>query len=107
MTAAETVHIGDVGTIFEVTVVESGAALDISSATTKEIIFTKPKGTKVTKVAAFTTDGTDGKVQYQSQAADSVAPVAGEGGVWKLQGKIVIPQGTFLTDLGSYIVSDP
>ena len=48
-------HVSDIGTIIQITITEDGVALDISSATTKEIILKKPSGTLLTKTATFTT----------------------------------------------------
>ena len=62
--AANEIHMNDVGTKFLVTVTDGTTAVDISSATTKQLIFQKPSGTKLTKATAFTSDGTDGKMQY-------------------------------------------
>jgi len=47
--AANEIHINDVGTKFLVTVTDGTSAVNISSATTKEFIFQKPSGTKLTK----------------------------------------------------------
>ena len=65
--AANEIHMNDVGTKFLVTVTDGTTAVDISSATTKQLIFQKPSGTKLTKATAFTSDGTDGKMQYISR----------------------------------------
>lgn len=96
-----TVHVGDVGTIFEITVLENNVALDISAATDQKILFRKPDGTVLTKTAAFTTDGTDGKIEYQSQAGDIDVK-----GTWEIQGRLVLPQGTFYTRATSFRVEE-
>ena len=68
--AIKELHLGDVGTIIRVTVMEDGEVVPIDSATVKKIKFTKPSGTIVLKDAEFTTDGTDGKLQYITLAND-------------------------------------
>lgn len=46
----------------------SGVAIDISSATSKEIIFIPPSpNVAISKTASFVTDGTDGKIQYTAE----------------------------------------
>lgn len=75
----------DIGTIVELTLQENGTAVDLSSATTLQIIFRKTDGTTVTKTASFSTDGTDGKIRYQSVAGDfNVA------GPWRVQARVVM-----------------
>jgi len=53
---------------------------NISAFTTKELIFRKPNGVKVTKTATFFTDGTDGLLLVTSIAGD-LAPY----GVFRVQ----------------------
>ena len=97
--AANEIHINDVGTKFLVTVTDGTTAVDISSATTKQLIFQKPSGTKLTKATVFTSDGTDGKMQYSVVTDDF-----DEAGSYKLQGKVVISDGTFYTDIHTFKV---
>ena len=97
--AANEIHINDVGTKFLVTVTDGTTAVDISSATTKQLIFQKPSGTKLTKATAFTSDGTYGKMQYSVVTDDF-----DEAGSYKLQGKVVISDGTFYTDIHTFKV---
>ena len=97
--AANEIHINDVGTQFLVTVTDGTSAVDISSATTKQLIFKKPSGTKLTKTASFITDGTDGKIKYNVAADD-----LDEAGSYKLQGKVIISDGTFYTDIHTFKV---
>lgn len=87
------IHKGDIGTVFEVTVQENGAALNISSATTKQILLRKPSGTVLTKTASFVTDGTNGKISYTTVAGD-----LSEDGQWKIQAYIVLPTGSWHSD---------
>jgi len=97
--AQDEIHVGDVGTVFEITVQDGGSVIDISSATTKDIIFEKPDRTNLTKTGSFTTDGTDGKIRYTT-AADDLDAV----GVWQIQAKIVMPSGTWHTNIGEFRV---
>jgi len=90
------IHVGDVGTTFRLNIEEclSGVdtAVDVSGATTKQIIFRKPGKTLDTQTAAFTTDGTNGQIEYVSQSGDIDA-----AGQWSMQGKVILAAGTFFT----------
>ena len=97
--AANEIHVNDVGTQFLVTVTDGSSAVDISSATTKELIIKKPSGTKLTKATAFSTDGTDGKIYYTVVADD-----LDEVGTYEIQGKVVITDGTFYTNIQTFKV---
>lgn len=68
---SDTIRKGDIGTVIRCTVKEAGSALDLSGATTKQIKIQKPDGTILTKTAAFTTDGTDGQIQYTTISGDA------------------------------------
>lgn len=83
MSCAE-IHLNDVGTQFIVTILnQDEEAEDLSGYSTKQIIFTKPSGEKLTKTANFYTDGTDGKIYYTSVADD-----LDEAGTWQIQGVV-------------------
>lgn len=82
--AANEIHVGDVGTVFERTVTEGGTAVDVSAATVKQMIFRKPDGSLLTKTASFGTDGTDGVLTYTTVDGDLDQP-----GQWQLQVRIV------------------
>jgi hypothetical protein len=96
---ANEIHLNDVGTKFLVTIKDGSSAVNISSASTKEIIIQKPSGTKITATATFDSDGTDGKIHYVTVADD-----LDEAGSYKLQGKVIISDGTFYTDITSFKV---
>ena len=105
MSCKDEVHLDDIGTIFRATINDCDeitgiqSILDISSATTKELIFKSPLGIVKTKTASFTTDGTDGKIEWTTVAAD--LDVIGE---WKLQAYIVLPSGSWRSDIGCFTV---
>lgn len=90
--AAE-VHVGDIGTIFLATITdENNAVVDVSLASTKQLWFKKPDTTVTKKTASFTTNGTDGKLQYTTIAGD-----LDNAGVWEIQGYVVLAAGTWHT----------
>ena len=97
--AANEIHQNDIGTKFLVTIKDGDSAVDISAASTKQIIIKKPSGTTLTNAAAFNADGTDGKIYYNAVSGD-----LDETGTHSIQGKVVISAGTFYTDIQSFKV---
>jgi len=96
------VHVGDIGTIFKLSITDQDdAALDISSATTKQILFRKPDGTTLTKAGVFDTDGTDGVLNYTIVSGD-IDQVGG----WTVQAYVVLPTGAWHSSLGRFAVEE-
>ena len=96
---AEEIHLYDIGTVFEVTLQEDDVDLDISAATLATIIFVKPDGEVVAQEAEFTTDGTDGKIQYTTIADD-----LDQTGKWRIQARVALPTGTWSSSRSSFKV---
>ncbi len=79
------VQVGDTGTEIELTVRDEGVVVNLSGATTLEIILTAPiTGTEKTLTAELVTDGTDGKLRAYTEA-DTID----EEGSWYAQAHIV------------------
>ena len=80
------IHKNDIGTVFKCRIIddESENAINISAATVKKIRFRKPTGIVLDKVAAFTTDGSDGYIEYATIDGDLDIV-----GTWEYQGYIV------------------
>ena len=93
------IYLNDVGTRFEVTTKDDGIVVDISGATTKQILFKKPSGSLLTKNGDFTTDGTDGKLEYSVITDD-----LNEVGVWKIQTKIILGGGVWSSEIEMFEV---
>jgi DUF4097 and DUF4098 domain-containing protein YvlB len=95
------IHIGDVGTRFLFTIQDCDDVnpLDVSTASSIEIIFKKPDSSTLTVTATFLTDGTDGKVYY-----DTVAGDIDQVGRWQVQGKVTFPTGVFYSDIHKFQV---
>ena len=106
MAFTEPAHVNDIGTTFRVTVYDAtstgGSAIaNISAASTKQMIFSRPDGTTFTKTAVFTTDGSDGDIEYVSVDGDlNIA------GTWHLQAYVVTLVGEWRTDVGHFRVYD-
>lgn len=101
LTTPEEIHVGDIGAVFLITIKDSqtNTSIDVSGATTKQIIFQKPDGTLLTKDAEFTDNGSDGQIQYQTVSGD--LDVKGD---WKIQAYIVIPSGSWRTNINNFRV---
>ncbi len=97
--ANEEIHIADIGTVFEIEFKDGTTTVNISTATTKNIIFCKSDGTKDTKAGVFTTDGTDGLLRYTTVAND-----LNISGLWKIQGHIIISGGSWKSSIGLFEV---
>ena len=97
--AANEIHKNDVGTIFEIEVRDSIKTVNISTATDLFVIFKKPDGTTVQKTGVFKTDGSDGIIQYTTVLND--LDIAGK---WKLQANIVLPNGSWYSDITNFEV---
>ena len=82
---SDNIQVGAIGLIITLTITEDDVAVNISSATTKQIKIRKPDGTVMAKTAAFTTNGSDGKVTYTTVADD--IDLAGE---YKAQAYVVM-----------------
>lgn len=80
----EEVQLDAIGVAIEKTITnQDGAVVDVSSATTKNIVLKKPSGSLLTKAASLVTDGTDGKIQYVTISGD-----LDETGRWEVQADI-------------------
>jgi len=98
--AVEEIRVDDIGTLFEITIYDQDdAILDVSGATTKQIIFKKPSGGRLEKDAAFSTDGTDGKIRCVSVSGD-----LSKAGFWQSQGYVVLPDGEWRTTIDTFEV---
>jgi hypothetical protein len=97
--ATEEIHVGDIGTVFEIVFKDGTSTVDISGATVKNIIFCKPDDTTVTQAGTFTTDGTDGLLKYTTVTGDLDIR-----GLWKIQGFITTTDGSWYSSTGLFEV---
>ncbi len=96
-------HEGQVGFVFElivtdvvidpVTEVQTETVLNISTATTKEIILRMEGGARVVKTATFSTNGSDGKIRCVSAAGD-----IGKGESVYVEGHVILLAEEFYTE---------
>lgn len=95
---ASEIHVNDIGTRFLLTIQESGSGVDISSASSISLIFKKPDDEVIYRSGILYTDGTDGKVYY-----DTISGDLDEAGQYKLQARVALPSGTYYTDIYNFI----
>lgn len=94
------IHKDDIGVKLRVTIVDDDdAAIDISAATTKQIVLKKPNGDILTKTASFEADGSDGIIYYTTISGDLDAI-----GTWKIQGIVIISSYTYHSSIESFKV---
>jgi hypothetical protein len=77
-----------VNAVIQLEITEDGVAVDISSCTTKDLVFQKPDGQAITKAGSFTTDGIDGKLRYITEAG-----FLDQAGRWLVEAALVFPLG--------------
>jgi|TARA_R100000008_G_scaffold76973_1_gene57146 hypothetical protein len=96
---ASQIHVNDIGTQLIGTVKDSGAIVDISSASSITMIIKKPDQTTSTKTASFNSDGSDGKMKYVTVSGD-----LDQAGNYKIQGKVVIGSATYYSSISTFKV---
>ena len=98
---ASEIHQDDIGTRFLVTVKDDGVAVNLTSATLKQLNFRKPDDSVLNRTASGLGGGSEssGFMYYDTVAGDLDAV-----GVYKMQGKVTIPSGTFYTDIYTFKV---
>lgn len=86
-----TIQHNDIGTVIVIVMTdEDDVAIDISSATTKQVWIERSDQSVVKQTAAFVSDGSDGQLTY-TVVADDLTPA----GRAKVQGYVVMPSGTW------------
>lgn len=73
-------RVGQVGATIRVVITDGGLAIDLSTATVKILKLSSPYGPVVEKAATFTTNGTDGSLEYVLAVDD-----LNEAGPWRCQ----------------------
>lgn len=93
------IHVNDVNVVFNGSIEEDCVVVDISAATNLQFIFKKPDGSSLTKTAVFTTDGTDGAINYSTIAGD-----LSEAGVWSIQAVVTIGNSVYHSSIKTFKV---
>lgn len=101
------IYTGAIGTILRATIVERDSddvqqAQDISLASTKDFYLESPTGVlKGPLATSFTNDGSDGKIEYATQAGD-----IDEAGRWHIIAKLVIGAWQDFSTRGHFKVNE-
>lgn len=98
------VRVGDLGVTLQLTCQEGGSALDVSSATTKQIKLKRPDTSVVTYTASFVGDGTDG--QIEATTATGTSDFA-KPGTYQVYARLVIGSWDGHTDAVPLTVEKP
>jgi hypothetical protein len=97
---ASEIHVGDIGTRFEITVKDSDTTVvDLSNVDSMYVLFKKPDNSFTQVTPVFVTDGTDGRIQYTTQAGD-----LNQFGTWQIQAKVIFGTDVFSTDIQRFKV---
>jgi hypothetical protein len=96
---ASEIHAGDIGVVFNITIMNGTAVLNVSNANSISIIFQKPDSSDLTKTATLTTNGTDGKIKYTTVAGD-----LDQIGTWQIQARVNFGASVFSTDIQKFKV---
>jgi hypothetical protein len=75
---------------------------NVSDATVKQLRFRRPDGTTVDVTAAFSTDGTDGKLKVVTSSGGFLLNQAGP---WKVRAYVERPSGKFRTPTAEFYVA--
>ena len=96
------IHQNDVGTRFLITVKDDGNLVNISGvdgSSVHQINIRKPSDVVINRNATLQDFGISGVMFY-----DTIAGDLDEAGFYKLQAKVVIPSGTYFTDVYTFKV---
>ena len=96
---ASQIQEGDIGTKLLVTITDNDAIVNISSASSLYIFIKKPDGSILTRSGTFETNGTDGKMYYTTVSGD-----IDTAGSYKLQGRVILANGSFYTSTVTFKV---
>lgn len=98
------IHTDEVGVYLRFTLQdETGTTLDVSGCSSISIHLRAPDGTTSTKTGSLVTDGTDGRIEYQTEAG-----VIDQVGDWHYQARCVWASGVDLVgEAKSFNVRSP
>lgn len=99
MSCSTDVRVGDIGISFKVTIEDCGSAVDVSSASTKQILLYKPDGTVLTKSASFFTSGVDGIIKY-----DTVSGDLDIAGFWRIEAYVILGSSEYYSEIERFRV---
>lgn len=93
-------HQYDYGTVIKALIKNNALEIeDVSLATSKYFYFEKPSGSMLTKNGNFTTDGSDGYIEYVIASGE-----LDEVGIWSVQCHVITPSGSWRTNIPEFRV---
>lgn len=99
------IHKNDVGTELVVAFVdEDGDIINISSASTKQILLRKPGSAAVAYPGDFDTDGSDGLLKYVTTKVLGVYDLD-RAGTWSIQGYVIVGTDEYHTAKSTFEVA--
>lgn len=84
MSTSYDLQVGAIGAAITLSCTEDGVAVDLTDATTHEIILHGPRGPRLTKVGSIVGDAEDGVLMWITVAGDISQP-----GTWRAQAHLV------------------
>lgn len=100
MACKYSVQLGGVGLIFILECLSSaGELVDLTDATSVEMIFRPPAGNHFTRTAQISTPGTLGQIKYITEVGDLT-----QKGRWEYQGHVVWPGKDLKTSVATFEV---
>lgn len=96
------IHVGDVGTVFVVTIQDDGVPVDLSTGTSASniMIFRKPDGEVLRVSTNFYSDGSDGKIKYTVSSSS----VIDQYGTWKISANVNTDSGQWTATASDFTV---
>jgi hypothetical protein len=101
MAVTADLHLNDIGTQILITIKEGNVAVDLSTAITMQFDFKRKDGTTFTVDADHYTDGTDGILEYITEAGD-----ISQVGKWSVQPYLELPNWEGHTQKVDFRVGD-
>jgi hypothetical protein len=93
------IRVGDINVQMILNIIEDGEPVDLSTVFSTEILIRKPDGVLLTNSANFMTDGTDGRIYYNSVAGDF-----DQEGIHKIQARITTGAGFYQSQIKNFKV---
>jgi hypothetical protein len=95
------IHVGDVGVSFEVTIRDqSDVVVDLSTSTYVGFRFLRPDGLVLVVPATFITNGVDGTIRYVTETNDLTV-----SGTWQYQIHVTFLGKSFMSDINTFTVN--
>jgi hypothetical protein len=96
---ADEIHVNDIGTEFRILIKDDDVVVDLSTATSIQMIFKKPDDSTFNVIADLYTNGTDGLIKYNAIEGD-----LDQVGLYKIQAYVEIGSASYKSSIGSFKV---